>query len=192
MAILKSNIHFELREVELKNKPQAMLDASPKATVPVLICADNYVIDESLDIMQWALQHNDPDDWLNATQQNEINSLINYNDSIFKTHLDHYKYSERFPENSKESYRDNAEVFLQKLETRLNSHTFLVYDSPCLADIALFPFIRQFAYVDISWFKNTPYKKLIKWLDYWLNSSIFKSAMQKHPSWTEHQPPLIL
>jgi glutathione S-transferase len=191
MAILNSHINVELREVTLKNKPQAMLDASPKASVPVLVCADNRIIDESLDIMLWALQQNDPDDWLGATHQHEINSLIKYNDCVFKPHLDHYKYSARFPEHTTIHYRDKAEAFLQQLEARLNAHTFLVCNKPCLADVAVFPFIRQFAYVDINWFKNTPYVKLIQWLSHWLDSDIFSSVMQKYPLWSEHQSPLI-
>lgn len=190
MAILHSTIKVELREVALNNKPQVMLDASPKATVPVLITNDG-VLDESLDIMHWALQQHDPDNWLDTNHLDEINSLIEFNDHIFKTHLDHYKYADRFPENSQTHYREQAEVFLQQLEEQLHTHAFVISNKPCLADIALFPFIRQFAYVDIDWFRHSPYAKLFTWLNYWLNSEIFQSTMQKHPLWTEHQPPII-
>jgi len=190
MAIRKSNIETELREVDLKNKPAAMLQASPKATVPVLI-HQNTIIEESLDIMLWALQQSDPDNWLIKQRLDEINSLIRINDNIFKIHLDHYKYSDRFPQKPQSSYREKGEEFLQQLEDRLNNHTFLLSSEPCLADIALFPFIRQFAYVDIKWFENSPYQKLRQWLQYWLESDLFISIMKKHPVWHENQQPLI-
>jgi len=188
MAIRKSNLEVELREVDLKNKPKAMLQASSKATVPVLIHQSS-ITDESLDIMLWALQQSDPDNWLIKQHFSEITSLIKFNDNIFKIHLDHYKYSDRFPQHSQLSYRKKGEEFLQQLEERLNSHTFLIDSEPCLADIALFPFIRQFAYVDIKWFEGSPYPKLRKWLQFWLESALFKSIMQKYPVWQEdHQP----
>jgi len=190
MAIRQSNIEIELREVDLKNKPNAMLEASPKATVPVLI-NQNSITDESLDIMLWALQQSDPDNWLIKQHLDEINSLIKFNDNIFKIHLDHYKYSDRFPQQSQLSYREKGEEFLQQLEARLNTHTFLIGSEPCLADIALFPFIRQFAYVDIKWFEHSPYTKLRHWLQFWLESDLFKSIMQKYPAWQEDQPPTI-
>jgi len=190
MAIRKSGIEIELREVDLKNKPAAMLQASPKATVPVLI-HQNSIIEESLDIMLWALQQSDPDSWLIKLRLDEINSLIRFNDNIFKIHLDHYKYSDRFPQQSPASYREKGEEFLQQLEARLNTHTFLLGSEPCLADIALFPFIRQFAFVDIKWFENSPYQKLKQWLQYWLESDLFISIMKKYPVWHEDQQPLI-
>jgi glutathione S-transferase len=190
MAIRKSNIEIELREVDLKNKPAAMLKASPKATVPVLI-HQNTVIDESLDIIFWALQQSDPDNWINTNHLDEINSLIKLNDNIFKIHLDHYKYSDRFPQQSHLSYREKGEIFLQQLEGRLNTHNFLMGSGPCLADIALFPFIRQFAYVDIQWFEHSPYPKLRQWLQFWLESDLFISIMEKYPVWQENQQPLI-
>ena len=190
MAIRKSNIEIELREVDLKDKPAAMIQASPKATVPVLI-HNNSITDESLDIMLWALQQSDPDNWLIKKHLDEINSLIKFNDNIFKIHLDHYKYSDRFPQQSQLHYREKGEEFLQQLEDRLNTHTFLIDSEPCLADIALFPFIRQFAYVDIKWFEQSPYPKLRQWLQSWLDSNLFISIMQKYPAWQEDQPPTI-
>ena len=190
LAIRKSNIKIELREVDLKNKPAAMLHASPKATVPVLI-HQGTTIDESLDIMLWALQQSDPDNWLNTQHLDKINSLIKFNDNIFKIHLDHYKYSDRFPQHSQESYREKGEVFLKQLDDRLTAHNFLMGSNPCLADIALFPFIRQFAYVDIKWFENSSYPRLRQWLQLWLESDLFKSIMKKHPTWQENQQPLI-
>jgi len=191
IAIRKSNLEIELREVDLKNKPNTMLQASSKATVPVLI-HQNSITDESLDIMLWALQQSDPDNWLAKQHLAEINSLIKFNDNVFKIHLDHYKYSDRFPQQSQFSYREKGEKFLQQLEVRLNAHTFLIGSEPCLADIALFPFIRQFAYVDIKWFERSPYPKLRKWLQSWLESDLFKSIMHKYPTWQEdHQPTIF-
>jgi len=190
MAIRKSNIEIELREVDLKNKPAAMLQTSAKATVPVLV-NQGTVIDESLDIMLWALQQSDTDNWLNNKYLDEINDLIKFNDNIFKIHLDHYKYSDRFPQHPQLSYREKGEVFLQQLEKRLNTHRYLLSSKPCLADIALFPFIRQFAYVDINWFEQSPYPKLRKWLHFWLESDLFQSIMKKQATWQEDQPPLI-
>jgi len=190
MAIRTSHIKVELREVDLKNKPAAMLQASPKASVPVLIY-QNTVVEESLDIMLWALQQSDPNNWLHSKHLDEIYSLIKFNDNIFKIHLDHYKYSARFPQQSQTSYREKGEVFLQQLENRLNTQKFLLCEDPCLADIALFPFIRQFACVEMKWFESSPYPQLRQWLQYWLKSELFKSIMNKYPAWQENQTPLI-
>ena len=184
LAIHASQIKLELREVALKNKPVAMLQASAKATVPVLVLADGTVIDESLDIMLWALRQNDPENWL-SFQQDTLDSLIRHNDNIFKIHLDHYKYADRFPEQPPLYYRQKGEVFLTQLETRLQQHDFLLGDSASLADVALFPFIRQFAYVDINWFESSPYLRLTQWLHYWLNSDTFLKVMHKYPAWDE-------
>lgn len=195
MAIHCSQIKVELREILLKDKPAALLAASAKATVPVLVLTDGVVIDESLDIMYWALNINDPQHWLSFPQE-QIESLIRENDIIFKIHLDHYKYAERFPEHTSLHYRQQGEVFLQQLETRLHKHSFLLGDTVSLADIALFPFIRQFAYVDINWFDNSSYTELIKWLHNWLNHTLFLNVMSKYPQWDEQllpkdSPPVI-
>ena len=187
MAIRYSQLRVELREIEFKNKPAAMLQASPKGTVPVLVCDDATVIDESLDIMHWALQQNDPEGWLQAAQQKDIDQLISENDASFKTHLDHYKYAVRFPEHSALYYRQQGETFLQQLEQRLNRHEFLLGDSVSLADVALFPFVRQFAHVDLAWFDAAPYPGLRRWLNRWLESELFLSVMKKRPVWTEGQ-----
>ena len=150
LAIRYSQLQVILREVDLKNKPAEMLLASPKATVPVLVCHDQTVIDESLDIMLWALEHNDPEHWLSDSPHTEIHPLILQNDTQFKTHLDHYKYADRFPEQSPLVYRQQGEVFLKQLELILADQAFLNANNATLTDIALFPFIRQFAYVDIK------------------------------------------
>ena len=192
MALRFSKVKTELREVILKNKPEALLLASSKATVPVLICSDDSVIDESLDIMLWALQQHNAHDWLQPEQLTKIHALINHNDNLFKTHLDHYKYADRFPLHSQQHYRQKGEEFLTLLERQLEQHQFLVSDHVSLADIAIFPFIRQFAYVDIEWFETAAYPGLQGWLNFWLKSDLFLSVMHKHPAWNETQTTVYL
>lgn len=183
LAIRYSKLQVELREVDLKNKPSTMLLVSPKATVPVLITNDNSVLDESLDIMRWSLQQSDTANWLHNSQNHEIEQLIQHNDQTFKTDLDHYKYADRFPQHTPVYYRQQGEKFLQLLEQRLLKHKFLISDKISLADAAIFPFIRQFAYVDINWFETSDYQQLRHWLSYWLEADLFLSIMQKHPCW---------
>jgi len=175
---------LELREVILKNKPQALLDISPKATVPVLQLTDGTVIDESLDIMQWALFINDPDNWLLIDKESEMRELVTQNDGEFKWALDHYKYSDRHEE-SEEYYRALGETFLNKLNERLQKNVFLMGEKASFADVAIFPFIRQFAHVDKNWFFAGEHKALINWTNYWLESDLFKNIMKKNPGWKE-------
>jgi len=191
MALRYSDIQLELREVALSHKPPELLAISPKATVPVLVLPGATVLDESLDIMRWALTHSDPQNWLQVEQASAMDSLINENDETFKLHLDHYKYAERFPEHTALHYRQQAEVFLTVLESRLQNNSCLFGSTTSIADIALLPFIRQFAHVDIRWFDSAPYPHLRHWLNHWLNSDLFLSIMQKHPRWEVHQPPVI-
>ena len=189
LAILISEVEVEMREVILSNKPKELLDCSPKATVPVLQLADKTVIDESLDIMFWALNQFDPENWLvvNDVDKLETKKLIDVNDSEFKQYLDKYKYASRFPEMKMEAYRKQGENFINELEGRLNKTKFLIGESVSLADIAIFPFVRQFAYVDIEWFDSTKYTKLQIWLRTFLNSSLFESIMKKHPVWVRKE-----
>lgn len=191
MALRYSDCRVQLREVELKNKPDALIAISARATVPVLLCGNGRVIDESLDIMHWALQHNDPHNWLHAQQQAEIAALIEKNDTDFKIHLDHYKYADRYPEFSQLEYRQQGEVFLQQLEQRLQQRDYLVSQRISLADVAIFPFIRQFAHVDIGWFEQAPYPRLRAWLYQWMESTLFQSVMQKYTPWQAGDTPLI-
>jgi glutathione S-transferase len=177
MALRYSNVPVEIVEVSLKAKPAAMLAISPKGTVPVLD-ADGRVIDESLEIMRWALAQNDPDDWLLAGDS-RIAELIEANDQVFKVHLNCYKYAERYPEQPMEVYRAEGAVHLQRLEALLNDHDYLLADHPSLADIALLPFVRQFAHVDREWFAQTPYVRLQAWLQRFLESELFTSIMKK-------------
>lgn len=186
MAVIASAVVVELREVELRSKPTEMTDASPKATVPVLVLEDETVIDESLDIMVWALTQNDPQHWLKAfsvEQRNSMDALIKENDTSFKQHLDHYKYADRFPAWSQEYYRAQAEVFLKKLDAQLQQTRYLLVDSISLADIAIFPFIRQFAHVDKEWFEASEYSYLQQWLESLLLSQCFTQTMKKYDIW---------
>jgi len=177
MALRYSGVPVEIVEVSLKAKPAEMLAISPKGTVPVLD-AGGQVIDESLEIMRWALAQNDPDDWL-LEDDARIAELIEANDQGFKVHLNRYKYAERYPEQPMEVYRAEGALFLQRLEELLSDREYLLADHPSLADIALLPFVRQFAHVDREWFAQTPYVRLQTWLQRFLESELFTSIMKK-------------
>lgn len=189
LAIACAGIGVELREVQLRNKPQAMLQASPKATVPVLILEDGAVIDESLDIMLWALCINDPQTWLST--QSQALPLIATNDGEFKTYLDRYKYADRYPEHTAEHYRAQGERFLAELEHLLKENTFLFGPQMGLADAAIAPFIRQFAAVDQDWFASAPYPALRNWLQQFLDSALFKGVMQQYQPWEPGAVPIV-
>jgi len=190
MAIAYAHIDHELREVSLRNKPQAMLDISPKGTTPVMQVfngKDYMVLEESLDIMNWALQQRDPSGWLDLddSQKAIAQQLIDTNDSTFKKSLDQYKYPNRFPDYPQEFYRQQGEAFLWVLESQLRkNHHFLICDRQTLADVAIFPFIRQFAYVDMDWFQSSVYEHLRKWLQWHEASHLFEIVMQKFPEWS--------
>ncbi|WP_432216893.1 glutathione S-transferase [Pseudomonas kribbensis] len=177
MALRYSGVPVDIIEVSLKAKPAEMLAISPKGTVPVLD-AGGQVIDESLEIMRWALAQNDPDDWL-LGGDSRIAELIEANDQVFKVHLNRYKYAERYPEQPMEVYRAEGALFLQQLDELLEGRDYLLTDHPCLADIALLPFVRQFAHVDREWFATTPYERLQAWLQRFLESELFTSVMKK-------------
>lgn len=183
LAIENAAIIVELREVVLRDKPQQLLDISPKGTVPVLQLADDRVIEESLEIMSWALSLNDNDNWLNDGELTDIQQLIEWNDNAFKYYLDRYKYADRYPENSALFYREKAEVFITELEQRLLQYEFLCGERCTLADMAIFPFIRQFSNVDQDWFQASKYQKLNTWLDQHLRSDLFVAVMVKYSAW---------
>jgi glutathione S-transferase len=192
LAIKYSGVQVELREVVLRSKPQAMLGISPKGTVPVLQLSNGDVIDESWDIVHWATSQADRNHIRGDVQRVTVaNQLVEQNDNDFKQHLDHYKYADRFPEFSAEHYRTQAETFLTMLDQRLAQHDFLIDNQASLADIGIFPFIRQFAHVDIDWFRQTPYSNLHRWFDYYLSSELFASIMNKYTPWEEGQPALL-
>ena len=192
MGLAYAGIEFQIREVVLKDKPREMLDDSPKATVPVLLRGGLPVLEESLDILEWSLSENDPDGWLDypAERLLKMQILIEENDNVFKLHLDHYKYSDRFPEDPREVYRQAGEIFLQKLEVLLLDSPFLFGNRISYADVAIFPFIRQFSSVEPVWFSAAPYPNLRNWLASFLNSDLFQSVMRKYPTWKVDHPVL--
>nr|WP_274598450.1 glutathione S-transferase [Pseudomonas lurida] len=177
LALRYSGVCVRIIEVSLKAKPAEMLALSPKGTVPVL-SVNGEVIDESLAIMQWALAQHDPDNW-RLQGDPSVLALIDENDQGFKYHLDRYKYAERYPEHPMEHYRAEGEVFLQKLEGLLADRAYLLAHHPSLADMALAPFVRQFAHVDRGCFARAPYPRLQRWLEAFLQSPLFIGVMAK-------------
>ncbi|MGS0680155.1 glutathione S-transferase [Shewanella sp. 125m-7] len=188
LGILLSRQTVNLREIVLKHKPESMLAASPKGTVPVLILHDGTVIEESIEIMYWALTISDPQDLLCKDMpqlEESAQALIHSNDHSFKPWLDKYKYADRFPEHSELYYRQQGEYFIAQLEDLLTKHTQLLSDKSSIADYAIFPFIRQFASVDKVWFDNSGYLNVQLWLKQHIESDDFKAIMQKYPTWLE-------
>lgn len=188
MALAYAQIPVEIREISLREKPASMLAISPKGTVPVLK-ADDLVIEQSLEIMFWALQKSDPDQWLKSSVLDEALQLIELNDGSFKALLDQYKYPERIkvsPSLTREAILEKAiQTFIAPLEQRLVSQPFLLGNQLTIADIAIFPFIRQFAMVDKDWFDSAPFPHLKKWLEFHLESPLFSGVMQKYPTWQD-------
>ena len=181
MALRYSAVELNIVEVSLKAKPPEMLALSSKGTVPVLQ-VDGGVIDESLEIMRWALAQHDPDNWRllgNLEGQALTAALIEENDQLFKLHLNRYKYPERYPEYPLEHYRAEGEVFLRRLEALLETRAFLAAAHQSLADVALMPFVRQFAHVDREWFAAAPYPRLQRWLQGLLDCELFVAIMAK-------------
>ncbi|MBK5395755.1 glutathione S-transferase [Pseudomonas sp. TH39(2020)] len=181
MALRYCGITVNIVEVSLKAKPAEMLALSSKGTVPVL-SIDGQVIDESLAIMHWALAQSDPQDWLlkdDPVGQQLIAGLIEENDQVFKVHLNRYKYAERYPEQPMAFYRAEGEVFLRRLDELLEGRDYLLAAHPSLADVALMPFVRQFAHVDREWFGQSPYHRLQAWLQRFLESELFIGVMVK-------------
>lgn len=175
MALVSAGVQCEVHEIDFKKKPAAMLAISPKGTVPVLHLAESAVIEESLDIMRWALAQNDPQNWMVADE-----ALIAENDGAFKAALDRYKYPNRFPEEDCSNARAQALAFLEKLNALLETQNHLSGDDVGVVDIAIFPFVRQCANVDRAWFDDLPLAALQKWLAGHLASDLFKHIMKKH------------
>jgi len=190
MALVYAGIRVELREVKLASMPESMLRLSPKATVPVLVLADGRVIDESLDVMLWSLSQADPRQWLEIDAASR--QLIRRCDEDFKPLLDCYKYADRHPRLSQVEHRLNAQFFLQELDQLLSRHAFLTDNQCRLADVAIFPFIRQFAGVDACWFEQCEYVALRGWLNTMRDSDLFKRVMQKYPFWQPGDAALYL
>ena len=184
LGLAKANIAVEMREVLLRDKPPQLLAISAKATVPVLQLPNGEVLDESLDILRWALAQNDPDGWLDCDLQAAA-SLIAANDGSFKQALDRYKYFERHPQQSQQQWRAEGEAFIYQLQAQLDLHAGLglLRPSSSLADIAIFPFVRQFRGVDADWFDSQPWPAVNAWLQALMASSLFAGIMQKRPVW---------
>jgi glutathione S-transferase len=187
MALWVAGVTVELREVKLAAKPPALLAASPKGTVPVLVLADSTVIDQSLDIMRWALGQNDPEGWLAG----EDAALIAVNDGPFKHHLDRAKYPGRYEEEDGTDHRAAALALLAPLEARLAGAPYLCGETRALTDIALLPFIRQFAAIDPAWFTAQPLPRLQGWLEGLLASDLFAAVMPKFAPWAEGDPVVL-
>jgi glutathione S-transferase len=184
MALIAAKVDLEHREILLKNKPPSMLEASPKATVPVLVLEDGTVLDQSWDIMRWAIMKNDPFNWLGQDQiyLARAQPLIDRCDGEFKRALDQYKYADRHPRPA-QVYREQGMAFLNDLDQRLTEQRYLLANQITIADIAIMPFIRQFANVDREWFDLSGLDRLIAWLETLVDSTLFNQAMQKYPLW---------
>jgi len=184
LALHAAGVACELREVDLKGKPQALLLASPKGTVPVLVLGDGSVIDESLGIMQWALALRDPEAWTPREQERaQCDALIAHCDSEFKSHLDRYKYPHRFGLADGSVHRDAACTWLHMLDEVLRTQTSLVARGFGLADAAILPFVRQFAHTDAGWFAAQAWPALQRWLAHFESSARFDTVMQRHTVW---------
>lgn len=193
LALAVSEQRCELREVVLRDKPQAMLVASAKGTVPVLITGDGRVIDESLDIMHWALDRNDPEHWLKPQYGSPVAmlQLIAQFDGGFKHHLDRYKYPNRHAgDDAAQDHRAACAEHLLVLEQNLGDAAFLFGAHASLADMAIAPFVRQFAHTDDAWFGSQPWPRLASWLAAWEASALFNRVMQKYVPWHEAAAPL--
>lgn len=184
MALRYAEIEVEHREIELKNKPQSMLSASPKGTVPVL-CIDGLILDQSMDIMRWALGQSDPDGW-GRGDESQCQLWIDTNDGPFKTLLDQYKYPNRYPNLIQEEVLETAiELMLKPMDRSLHSNAYLLGNQMSLVDVALFPFIRQFSMVNPLQFSELPFPALQRWLQQHLESELFHSVMHKHSVWID-------
>ena len=186
MAVAVSGVLVELREVVLRDKPPEMLEASPKGTVPVLVLSNGRVLEESLDIMRWALSQGDPEGWLGHIDQN----LISASDGPFKQALDRYKYPHRYDLTDGTVHRDAALGHLANLNALLTDAPYLGGATPAFTDIALFPFVRQFAATDAAWFAALPLPALQSWLSALVGSELFAAIMTRYPQWKAGDAPV--
>ena len=196
LAIMAAGFQCQLREIVLRDKAPELLEVSPKATVPVLVLSDGIVLEESLEIMAYVLGKRDPDNWLpEEGGRGAVMRLIAENDGPFKAHLDRTKYSDRFIAKGEQvdpkSERIGAMNFIGKLNDILSEQGFLGGCKPNLADMAILPFVRQFAHIDIAWFRAQPVNHVLPWLDAFKSGAQFKSIMTKYQKWEEGQPPVL-
>ncbi len=193
LAIFKSQQAVELRDVKLCNKPTSMLKASPKGTVPILLVSPSQVIDESLDVMLWCLGESDPDNLLlsGIVERCDLLAFIDIFDREFKPCLERYKCAKRYHETNLEACRHHCEVYIQNLERRLRQHAFIMGEYESLADIAILPFIRQFAKVERQWYVQSSYKHIKRWLNAYLQSAMFNKVMTQYAIWEEGSEPVI-
>ena len=178
MALFYAGIAVEIREVDLKAKPAHLLEISPKGTVPVLELINGDVLEESLRIMHWALAQADPEHWLITSD--EVDVLIKWNDGEFKYYLDRYKYADRYPAFHQDYYRNQASGFLRELNERLTRNRYLCGQQLSIADVAIFPFIRQFASVDMAWWQHAPFQAVNNWLQGFVESELFALVMRQN------------
>ncbi|HOZ66740.1 MAG TPA: glutathione S-transferase [Burkholderiaceae bacterium] len=193
LALLASGIQCELREVVLRNKPAEFLTTSPKATVPVLVTPNGEVIEQSWDIMMWALRQHDPAHWLpsDANVFERGMQLLHRCDGEFKQQLDRYKYPQRHGLEDGTAARDEAMFFLANLESLLKQQRYLFNSSIGIFDAAILPFVRQFAHVNIDWFAAQPLPSVQAWLSAFENSTDFKRAMTVYPAWADNSPTTV-
>ncbi len=187
MALLQAGRDFQALEIVLRDKPAALLALSPKGTVPVLQLPGGRVLEESWDIVAWAFEANDRDDWWRGAQSDANRELLRLNDGPFKQHLDRYKYPQRFQQDAgrRDQHRAQAvTTLLLPLEARLQSERFLGGSAPCATDIGVFPFVRQFAAVERGWFAAQALPALQAWLAAWVGSDLFETCMACLPART--------
>ena len=190
MVLLHSKIQYEIREIKLSNKPKEMLAISPKGTVPVLILENGDILDESLDVMLWAIEQGNLRNLFNSGKK-EILDLIKINDGEFKDAIDRYKYSSLYPEKPMIEYRKMGELFLEKIESYLEKNKFIFGKIISLADLAIFPFIRQFFRVDFYWFYSSLFKNIKEWTLFFEGSENFIDIMRKIKPWTTGDKPTL-
>ena len=192
LALCQAAVVVELREVVLSRKPAEMLAASSAGTVPVLQIAPGRVMAQSLDIMRWALDQNDAEGWLAGADSPDQQALIDTCDGVFKQALDRYKYAERHPQRSARDWRDEAvHLLIVPLEARLAQAPQLGGARPCLADAAIFPFVRQFAAVDAAWWGASPWTATRRWHDAWASGALMDACMHKTPTWQPGVPAIL-
>ena len=191
LALCQAGVPVELREVDLKRKPAALLAASPAGTVPVLEIAPGTVLVQSLDILRWALAHHDVDGWLTRGDGVFNQWLVDTNDGDFKQALDRYNYADRYPQRSRADYREDAvRLLIAPLDARLQQSAFVGGDGPCWADAAVFPFVRQFAGVDAVWWEASPWAGIRRWLHTWQSSALFARCMHTYALWIPDAAPV--